>query len=135
MERAPELHAVQSLKDSSEESWLVPALLWNSSTAFISTCFPPLLEAGGLDGWTSSPVSSVRGSCKQVGAVVWQAAASKARGLLPRSWKPMEMFPWAGESPEGKACPGRFRHCLHVIYSQDIKAHPWTPGSSGCVCG
>lgn len=81
-ERAPELHTVQSLKDSSEESWLVPALLWNSSTAFISTCSPPLLEAGGLDGWTSSPVSSVRGSCKQVGAVVWQAAASKAQGLL-----------------------------------------------------
>lgn len=102
---------------------------------FISTYFTPLLEAGGLDGWTSSPVSSVRGSWKQVGAAAWQAAASKAPGLLPCSWKPMEMIPWAGVFPEGKASPGRFRHCLHVMYSQGIKAtsmgtwklwlHPW----------
>lgn len=61
----------------------MPALLWNSSTAFTSTCFQALLEEGGLDGWTSSLVSSVRCSCEQVGAVVWQAAAPKAQGLLP----------------------------------------------------
>lgn len=72
-----------------------------------------------MDGWISSLVSRVRCSCKQAGAVLWQAAASKAQGLLPRSWKPMEMFPGAVVSPEGKAHPGRLRHCLHVMYSQD----------------
>lgn len=49
---------------------------------------------------------------------------------------PMEMFPWAVACPEGKAHPGRFRGCLHVMYSQDIKARgagPWTPGGSGCT--
>lgn len=49
---------------------------------------------------------------------------------------PMEMFPWAVACPEGKAYPGRFRDCLHVMYSQDIKArgaHPWARGGSGCT--
>lgn len=82
-ERAPELHTIKSLKCCSEEPWLVPALLWNSSTVFTSTCSQTLLEAGGLDGWISSLVSSVRCPCKHVEAVVWQAAASKAQGLLP----------------------------------------------------
>lgn len=50
-ERAPELHTVESLKDCSEQSWLVPALLWSSPTALTQPCFQPLLEAGGLDRW------------------------------------------------------------------------------------
>lgn len=93
----------------------MPALLWNSTTALSSTCSQALLEAGGLGGRISSLVSSVGCPCKQVGAVLWQAAASKAQQLPPRSWKPMEMFPWAVVSPEGKAHPGRLRHCLHVV--------------------
>lgn len=50
-ERAPELHTVKSLKHFSEEPWLVPALLWNSSPVVTSTCSQALLEAGGLGGW------------------------------------------------------------------------------------
>lgn len=82
----------------------VSAPLWYSSPALIAACFWPLLEAGGLAGWTFSPVCNVICSCEHVRAVVWQAAASKSvvKGCHHDPGSPWRCFPGLWHVPQAK---------------------------------